>query len=88
MNEQSPALRFPCRFPIKVMGRNGDEFESAVIQILRRHLPRLAEGAIQRRDSRQGNYTSLTVVIDAQSREQLDAIYLDLTASEQVLMAL
>jgi len=88
MSDQKALLEFPCRFPIKIMGRNDTAFEFAVVQILRRHLPQLSEGAIQRRDSRQGNYASLTVIIDAQSREQLDAIYQDLTASDQVLMAL
>jgi len=88
VSDQKALLEFPCRFPIKIMGRNDTAFEFAVVQILRRHLPQLSEGAIQRRDSRQGNYASLTVIIDAQSREQLDAIYQDLTASDQVLMAL
>jgi putative lipoic acid-binding regulatory protein len=88
MSEQAALLQFPCRFTIKVMGRSGDEFEFAVVQILRRHVPQLTEGAIRRRDSRHRNYSALTIVIDAQSREQLDAIYQDLTASEQVLMAL
>jgi len=88
VSDQKALLEFPCRFPIKIMGRNDTAFEFAVVQILRRHLPQMSEGAIQRRDSRQGNYASLTVIIDAQSREQLDAIYQDLTASDQVLMAL
>jgi putative lipoic acid-binding regulatory protein len=88
MTEPADPFQFPCRFPIKVMGRSGDDFECAVVQILRRHIPRLTEGAIQRRDSRQSNYVALTIEIEAQSREQLDAIYRELTASEHVLMAL
>ncbi|MBI1423379.1 MAG: DUF493 family protein [Gammaproteobacteria bacterium] len=88
MPESSALLQFPCRFTLKVMGRSGDAFEFDVVQILRRHLPQLPEGAIRRRDSRQGNYASLTIVFDAQSREQLDALYRELTASEHVLMAL
>jgi putative lipoic acid-binding regulatory protein len=88
MREQQTLLQFPCQFPIKVMGRSGDEFEFAVVQILRRHIPNLAEGAIRRRDSKQNNYAALTVVVDAQSREQLDAIYQDLSACEHILMAL
>jgi putative lipoic acid-binding regulatory protein len=88
MPEQESLLQFPCRFPIKIMGRNDDAFEFTVVRILRQHIPQLSEAAIQRRDSRQSNYTSLTIVVEADSREQLDAIYRDLTASEQVLMAL
>jgi putative lipoic acid-binding regulatory protein len=85
---QSTPLKFPCRFPIKVMGRNGDRFEFEVVRIMRRHVPDLAEGAIKSRASRQQNYASITITIEAQSREQLDAIYRDLSACEQVLMAL
>jgi putative lipoic acid-binding regulatory protein len=70
------------------MGRSGNAFEFEVVQIMRRHIPNLSEGAIRRRDSRQNNYAALTIMVDAQSREQLDAIYQDLTASEHVLMAL
>jgi putative lipoic acid-binding regulatory protein len=40
------------------------------------------------RDSRGGNYLSVTVTIRAESRAQLDAIYRDLTGDERVLMAL
>ncbi|HEX7061002.1 MAG TPA: DUF493 domain-containing protein [Woeseiaceae bacterium] len=35
-----------------------------------------------------GRFVSLTVTITATSREQLDAIYRDLSADEQVLVAL
>ena len=88
MTQEQSLLQFPCSFPIKVMGRSGDDFEFEVVQIMRRHVPNLAEGAISRRDSKQNNYAALTITIEAQSREQLDAIYQDLTACEHVLMAL
>ena len=88
MSEQQSLLQFPCDFPIKVMGRSGDDFEFAVVQILRKHIPNLSEGAVSRRDSKQNNYAALTIMVEAHSREQLDAIYQDLTACEHVLMAL
>jgi putative lipoic acid-binding regulatory protein len=88
MTQEQALLQFPCRFPIKVMGRSGDAFEFEVVQIMRRHIPNLSEGAISRRDSKQNNYAALTIIIEAQSRAQLDAIYQDLTASDHVLMAL
>ncbi len=40
------------------------------------------------RTSADGNFLALTYVINAQSREQLDAIYRELTACKAVLMAL
>jgi putative lipoic acid-binding regulatory protein len=81
-------LTFPCDFPLKVMGRAGDEFEGAVLSILRRHVPDLSEGAITIRASSGGNYSALSIVVCATSRAQLDALYRDLTGSPHVVMAL
>lgn len=81
-------LEFPCDFPIKAMGRDDGEFETLVVGIVRKHVPNLGEAAVQTRPSKAGNYLSVTVTVCATSREQLDNIYLELTACEQVLMAL
>ena len=55
---------------------------------MRRHAPDLSEGAIHTRASGEGNYLSVTVVVKATSRAQLDAIYQDLVDCEDVIMAL
>ncbi len=81
-------LDFPCRFPVKAMGRDTDDFEATVVGIVRRHAPDLSEGAVTLRPSRGGRFVSVTVTITATSRAQLDAIYSDLTDHDQVLMAL
>lgn len=85
--DQSP-LRFPCSFPIKAMGLAGADFDAVVVGIVRRHAPDMAEAAVAVRPSAEGKYLAVTVTIQAQSRAQLDAIYRDLVACEQVLMAL
>lgn len=90
------ALQFPCHFPIKVFGKAvgeggedaAESFETLVVTVVRRHVPDLAEGAVVRRASREGRFLSLTVTVNATSREQLDAIYRALTALDDVLMAL
>lgn len=81
-------FEFPCEFPIKIMGKASETFETEVALIIRKHVPDLGEAAIKRRESAKSNYAALTVTITATSRQQLDAIYMDLTASEHVLMAL
>ncbi|MCU0734722.1 MAG: DUF493 domain-containing protein [Methylotetracoccus sp.] len=86
--DPGPALQFPCEFPLKVFGRPGPEFESAVLEIVRRHGVDLAEGAVSARASRNGNYLALTVTFQARSRHQLDAIYQDLVRCRDVVMAL
>lgn len=81
-------LTFPCTFPIKVMGKAADDFDLHVIEIVRRHVPDLREGAVRSQLSRNGNYMSITVTFEATSREQLDALYRDLTGSERALVVL
>jgi putative lipoic acid-binding regulatory protein len=81
-------LEFPCDFPIKAMGLACDELEIAVIEIINRHVEYLAEDALKMRPSKTGKYTAITITITASSKEQLDAIYIDLTACEHVSIAL
>lgn len=85
--DESP-LQFPCSFPIKAMGRADSGFDALVVRIVRRHAPDVGEGAVTARPSSGGKYLAVTVTVTARSRDQLDAIYRDLTACEQVLMAL
>jgi hypothetical protein len=79
---------FPCVFPLKAMGYNTDEFEVLVVHIVRRHAPDLADHAVSRRFSANGKYRSVTATFMARSRAQLDALYAELSAHEQVLMLL
>ena len=85
--DESP-LKFPCEFPIKAMGKSDCDLDVIVVEIIRKHVSDLSEGSVYNRDSAQGNYTSVTVVVNATSRAQLDAIYQDLVDCEAVIMAL
>jgi putative lipoic acid-binding regulatory protein len=79
MNTEADTLfNFPCEFPIKAMGRADCGLDMTVVEIVRRHSPDLGEGSVYTRNSARGNYTSVTVVVRATSRAQLDAIYQDL----------
>ena len=81
-------LEFPCQFEIKAMGLRSPEFESQISSIVIRHLSGAPILGTRARCSRQGRYVSVTCVIHAASREQLDAIYLDLNSEPGVLMTL
>lgn len=87
-DDEESLLKFPCEFPIKAMGRATPELEIAVLEIMHRHVPDLGEGAVRTRQSRNGNYLSITVTIQARSREQLDAIYMELTSCEHIVFAI
>ncbi|NIN36453.1 MAG: DUF493 domain-containing protein [Gammaproteobacteria bacterium] len=86
--QDDSALEFPCEFPIKAMGRAADNFDAVVVGIIRKHTPDFSDSTVKSRLSKSGNYVSITVTINARSREQLDNIYLDLTANDLVLVAL
>ncbi|MGH8615151.1 MAG: YbeD family protein [Gammaproteobacteria bacterium] len=81
-------VKFPCRFPIKALGRRSPDFDMLVFELIRGHVPDLSEGALRYRFSRQGKYIAVTVTITAVSRSQLDAIYHDLCAHDRILMTL
>jgi putative lipoic acid-binding regulatory protein len=81
-------LEFPCRFPIKAMGIQSDEFKSLVTNIIGAHAELWPGEPIRFNPSKAGKYISITAVVKATSQEQLDAIYQDLTDCKQVLMAL
>jgi len=81
-------LRFPCEFPIKVMGRDDEAFRSLTLAIVERHAGPLGTDRISERRSSKGNFLALTYTIEARDRAQLDAIYRDLTSSGVVLVAL
>jgi putative lipoic acid-binding regulatory protein len=81
-------MNFPRIFPVKVMGANQDDFKSLVVEIIRKHASTAEEQVVISRLSRNGRFISITVYINADSQEQLDAIYRELSAHEKVLMML
>ncbi len=86
MNDE--VLSFPLEFPVKVMGRSAPDFVELVTGIVASHVGAVAEEAVAVRDSREGNFVSVTVTFTATSREQLDALYRELSGHERVLMVL
>jgi uncharacterized protein len=88
MAEEGSLLAFPCDFPIKVMGRKEAGFAQKVMEIVLRHAPDFDPATMAMRPSRQGTYLSVTCVIRAVSRAQLDALYQELCDEPSVVMAL
>lgn len=87
-NTTEKIWNFPCEFPIKIVGKTGSEFESFVLTTIHKHFPDLKENAIEMRPSKDGAYLSITATVLATSKEQLDAVYLELTSNKLVLFAL
>jgi putative lipoic acid-binding regulatory protein len=82
------AQEFPSDFPIKVMGRHDSNLRALTQAIVEKHAGTMADANVKTRTSADGNFLALTYMVHATSREQLDAIYRELTACKSVLMAL
>lgn len=81
-------LKFPCAFPIKMMGRDTPEFMETARLLVEKHVGPINDAAIRKALSRNGSFVSITITVNARSQQQLDDIYRDVSAHEDVLMAL
>ena len=86
--EPESLIEYPCDFPIKVLGKTQAGFAQAVLAIVRVHAPDFDGSAMEMKTSKQGKYLSVTCVIRATSRRQLDALYRALCDHPMVVMAL
>ncbi|HFB64236.1 MAG TPA: DUF493 family protein [Aeromonadales bacterium] len=78
--------QFPCDFPLKVMGTADDELLNEVMTVIQKYAP--GEYSPKIKESKNGNYHSISVTIRATSKQQLDNLYGDLNDLEKVKMLL
>lgn len=89
MATEPPSLiEYPCDFPIKIMGKTQAGFAQAVLAIVKAHAPDFDAATMAMKSSKGGKYLSVTCVIRATSREQLDALYQQLCDHPMVVMVL
>jgi putative lipoic acid-binding regulatory protein len=81
-------FEFPCAVPVKIFGRNDQVFRAAALNLVQRHFANVTDQDIDERLSKKDRFLSLTVTVMANSREELDALYVDLSTSDDILMAL
>ena len=79
---------YPCDFPIKILGHTRAGFAQAILEVVRRHAPEFDGAAMEMRSSKRGRYLSLTCVVRARSRAQLDRLYRELCDHPMVVMVL
>jgi hypothetical protein len=85
---QESAIEFPCEFPIKMMGHDTSAFRQTMRTLVEEHVGVVDDSRVQSTVSRNGRFVSVTITITATSQQQLDAIYHDVSAHADVLMAL
>ena len=88
MKDEEALLQFPTDFPIKIMGERRDGFAQTMVELVMRHAPDFKAETVEMRASSSGNYLSVTCVVRATSKAQLDALYREITAHPWVKMAL
>ena len=81
-------LEYPCDFPIKVLGQTRAGYAQAVLEMVKRHAPDFDGATMEMKASKRGKYLSITCVIRATSREQLDGLYRELCDHPMVVMVL
>jgi putative lipoic acid-binding regulatory protein len=86
--QDPPRIEFPCDYPIKVMGRACEEFESSVVEIIERHAPGIDASRITVKNSSKGTFVSMTVFIVATGKSQLKALHGELMDSGLVQMVI
>ncbi|MDO6563277.1 DUF493 family protein [Amphritea sp. 1_MG-2023] len=87
--QQAPKIEFPCPdYPIKVIGRDGPDFQEVVIDVVRIHVPDLDITTIDLQGSRKGTFTSIRMKITATGHEQLKALHEDLLETGRVTMVI
>ena len=88
MNKETPAeespIEYPCVFNVKVMGIAGDELRAVVNDIASRNDSHFNEAKTAEKYSSSKKYLSMSIAIYALNRDQLDALYTELTAHELV----
>ena len=85
---QESLIEYPCLFPIKVMGTRVEGFTAALVSVARDFDPDFDEARLELRESRGGNYLSVTLTVTATSRVQLDNLYRALTGHPLVKVVL
>ncbi len=89
---EAPRIEFPCDYPIKVIGDSSPNFVPNVLRIVRQHDATITDDRTQDRvrekTSRNGNYTSVRILIRATGEPQLKRMFESLKQYAAVQMVL
>ncbi len=86
--QDPPLIEYPCEFPIKILGHTRAGFAQSILEVINRHAPDFNGGTMAMKSSKHGKYLSITCVVNATSRAQLDALYQELCDHPMVVMVL
>ena len=81
-------IDYPCEFPIKIMGKDEQDFTKSILMIVNLHIPGFDYKNVEKRLSKKNKYLSLTCTVYVISQFQLDALYQELCDHPMVIMVL
>ncbi len=81
-------LGFPCLYTFKVFGRCSESFPDNVRAVIAANAGTVPVDSVKIRRSQHGAYLCVSVVTHLHSRGQLDRIYADLQARDDILLCL
>lgn len=85
---EGPKITFPCDYPIKVIGDSVEGLSELVLNIACEYDDTLTADKLSERESRQGNYRSITIRFRATGEDQLAALFTALKKHDVVRMVL
>ena len=86
--QQRPKIKFPCLYPLKIIGHSVENFKETVTSQIERHTGPIDPDLIAIKSSRKNNYVSVNITIAATGKEQLSKIFEDLKKIKSVKMVL
>lgn len=79
---------FPTDHNFKVMGPAHHPLTDIVIEVVKKHAPDFDETRISVKSSRTGKYNSVTAIVHITEKNQMEKIYRDLNARDEVAWTL
>lgn len=87
-SQQKTFFEFPCQFPIKIMANPQKETVEAILNVFEKYVPNHEKIDFKTKESKTGKYISITAIFTADSKEQLDNIYKEISGHPEVHMVL
>lgn len=78
--------QFPCFYTFKIFGRRSETFVERVRAVIAETLGPVPLDSVMVRESARGSYLSVTVCIQVANRGQLERVYADLRAEQEVML--
>jgi len=87
-SQKAPKIEYPCEYPIKILGDFGDELHALVMTVVEKYSPGFDRSKVKVRDSKNGNFQAITVVITATGVDQLQGLFDNLKINPLVKIVL